>query len=218
MEQRTYFAFAGVRRIAFGDLRTVLLEVYEHAHRTGIAAQPVAPTAHNEPAAHDAPAAPTAHDGPDAPTAPAAPTTHNVLVFRADTGRQVDFDLSGTREEVLARALPPEPRKGPGRPRIGVECGEVCLMPRHWEWLDRQPKRASATLRRLIEDAMKNMTPEERARERTEAVHTFMWAVAGDLPGFEEASRALYAGKREVFDALIAPWPKDIVTQIKEML
>jgi len=144
--------------------------------------------------------------------------TANVLIFRADTGRQVDFDLTGTLEEVLARALPAEVKKGPGRPRIGVHCGEVCLLPRHWEWLERQPKKASATLRRLVEQAMKSMTAEERARERVEAAHTFMWAVAGDQPGFEEATRALYAGKREVFDALIAPWPEDIVAQIRDLL
>lgn len=182
MEQRNYTAFAGERRIAAGDLRTVLSSVYHHIHREDVS------------------------------------VGHDVLIFRTDTGRQVDFDLSGTLEEVLKRSLPPEPRKGPGRPRIGVQCGEVCLMPRHWDWLERQPKKASATLRRLVEKAMKTMTPEERARERAEAAHTFMWAVAGDLPGFEEASRALYAGKRDVFNALIAPWPEDIVTQIEEML
>lgn len=187
MEQRFYSAFDGGRRIAVGDVTTVLTAAYHHIYGT---------------------------DTPDR----SVQTAHNVLFFRTDTGRQIDFDLSGTLEEVLDRVLPPEPRKGPGRPRIGVHCGEVCLMPRHWEWLERQPKKVSATLRRLVEEAMKNMTPEERARERAEAVHTFMWAVAGDRPGFEEASRALYAGKREVFDALIAPWPEDIVTQIRELL
>jgi hypothetical protein len=182
MNELSYFAFAGERRIATGNLRTVLTDLYRFMHRD---------------------------DSNDRP---------NVLVFRADTGRQVDFDLTGTLDQVLSRALPEEPKKGPGRPRIGVHCGEVCLLPRHWEWLDRQPKKASGTLRRLVEQAMKNMTPEERARERAEAVHTFMWAVAGDQPGFEEASRALYGGKREVFDALIAPWPEDIVAQIKQLL
>ncbi|MFP4153403.1 MAG: DUF2239 family protein [Alkalispirochaeta sp.] len=182
MDEHTYFAFAGDKRIASGELETVLTDLHSFVNR---------------------------NNGNDTPS---------FLVFRADTGRQVDFDLTGTLDEVLARALPEKPKKGPGRPRIGVHCGEVCLLPRHWEWLERQPKKASVTLRLLVEQAMKNMTPEERARERVEAAHTFMWAVAGDKPGFEEASRALYAGKREVFDALIAPWPEDIVAQIRRFL
>jgi uncharacterized protein len=138
--------------------------------------------------------------------------------FRTDTGRQVQFDLTGTREEVLARVAPPAPRSGPGRPRIGTVCGEICLLPRHWEWLERQPRRASATLRLLVEQAMKNMTPEERARELIDAAHGVMWALAGDRVGFEEASRALYNQKWEIFDRLIAPWPEDIVAQLREMV
>jgi uncharacterized protein len=141
-----------------------------------------------------------------------------ILFFRNDTGVQTDFDLHGTLEDVLERALPPEPKKGPGRPRMGVQCGEVCLMPRHWDWLDRQPKKASGTLRLLVEHAMKNMSPQDRERERVEAVQKFMWVTAGDRLGFEEASRALYARKWEIFRALIALWPEDIVRQLDEML
>ena len=29
-------------------------------------------------------------------------------------------------------------------------------------------------------------------------------------PGYEEATRALYTGNPDRFDAFIAPWPKDI--------
>ncbi|HKK49077.1 MAG TPA: DUF2239 family protein [Alkalispirochaeta sp.] len=141
-----------------------------------------------------------------------------ILFFRNDTGRQVEFDLSGELDDLLQRFAPEQPKKGPGRPRMGVQCGEVCLLPRHWEWLERRPKRASATLRLLVEQAMKNMSPEERVQERVEAVHSVMWVLAGDRVGFEEASRALYAQKWEIFHRLIAPWPEDIVTHLQRML
>ena len=65
------------------------------------------------------------------------------LVFEVETGRQVDFDLRGTLDDVLVRATPPR-RTGPGRPRLGVSGREVTLLPRHWQWLDAQPGGASA--------------------------------------------------------------------------
>jgi hypothetical protein len=34
--------------------------------------------------------------------------------------------------------------------------------------------------------------------------------MAGNLPAYEEASRALYARKRAQFDGLIRDWPEDI--------
>jgi hypothetical protein len=142
----------------------------------------------------------------------------NPLIFRNDTGKQVDFDLSGSEEELLARYSLPAKKKGPGRPRLGVVCNEICLLPKHWEWLERQPQKSSAVIRRLIDSAMKNPSPEDQIRERIEAAHSFMWAVAGDLTGFEEASRALYAGKWEIFDRLIAPWPEDVVSTINTVL
>ena len=37
-----------------------------------------------------------------------------------------------------------------------------------------------------------------------------MWAVAGNLPGFEEASRALFAGNPEGLTDLTRDWPGDI--------
>ena len=38
----------------------------------------------------------------------------------------------------------------------------------------------------------------------------FLWAIAGDLPGFEEASRALYAGDGERFRETTRSWPRDV--------
>jgi hypothetical protein len=37
-----------------------------------------------------------------------------------------------------------------------------------------------------------------------------MSAMGGDLPGYEEAIRALFAGDPERFDAHTAAWPTDV--------
>lgn len=132
-----------------------------------------------------------------------------VLVFDVETGRQHDFDLRGTLDEVLdreARRL----RRGPGRPKLGVTSREVTLLPRHWEWLERQQSGASAALRRLVEQAMKVRPGLERARRIRTALGSFLSAMAGDRPGYEEASRALFAGDLGRFEALAQRWPKDV--------
>jgi hypothetical protein len=134
---------------------------------------------------------------------------HGVLVFEDGTGRQVDLDLRGTPEEVLARAEPRR-RAGPGRPRLGVVCREVSLLPRHWEWLAQQPNGVSAALRRLVDEARRREPDRALARKARDAAGRFMWAMAGDLPGFEEASRALYADDHERLRALVRGWPPDV--------
>ena len=133
-----------------------------------------------------------------------------VLIFEDQTGRQVDFDFRGTPEEVLERAAPGKPRTGPGRPKLGVISREVSLLPRHWDWLERQPQGISAALRRLVDDARKREPGKEAARLVREAASNFMSAMAGNLPGFEEASRALFAKDQERFEELIRDWPEDI--------
>jgi hypothetical protein len=130
-----------------------------------------------------------------------------VLVFDDRTGKQVDFDLRGTPEEVLARARPPA---GPGRPRLGVVAREVTLLPRHWEWLEAQPSGASAALRRLVEEAARRDPGEQEARRAVEAASRVMTALAGDRPGYEEASRALFARDGRRYAALIRGWPADV--------
>jgi hypothetical protein len=135
---------------------------------------------------------------------------HSFLIFEDQTGRQIDFDLAGSLDDVLARAAPVAPRPGPGRPRLGVVSREVSLLPRHWEWLEQQPNGLSAALRRLVDEARKREPDKESARLAREAAHRFMWAVAGDFPGFEEASRALFAGSRQRLEGLIRDWPADI--------
>jgi hypothetical protein len=151
------------------------------------------------------------------------PTAERVLIFRDDTGAQVDLDLRGSVEEI-ARRYPPaeEPtavkRPGPGRPRLGVVSREVSLLPRHWEWLATQPGGASAALRRLVEEARRDRAGEEQGRLARESAYRFMLAMAGDLPGFEEASRALFAEDYGRLDEIIGPWPEDLRDHARRLL
>ncbi len=141
------------------------------------------------------------------------------LIFSDATGRVVDVSQQGTesdvRERVLAMEAPapsggPEARRGRGRPRLGVVSKEVTLLPRHWAWLATQRGGASAALRRLVDQARKVGEPEERVRRSQDAAYRFMSAVAGDLPGYEEALRALFRGDAAHFDAAAAAWPADV--------
>jgi hypothetical protein len=137
-----------------------------------------------------------------------------VLMFDDATGGLVDIDLRGGRAEIEAwlaeaGAGPAETeRRGRGRPKLGVVAREVTLLPRHWEWLEAQPGGASVTLRRLVEAARRGA--DRSGRGAREAAYRFMSALAGDLPGFEEASRALFAGDRPRLEAEIAAWPADL--------
>lgn len=135
-----------------------------------------------------------------------------VFIFDEETGRQIDFDLRGPLDEVFARAAPPKAAaaRGPGRPKLGVTAREVTLLPRHWAWLERQPNGASAALRRLVEAAMKHEPARERARRVRAALSNILTNIAGDRPGYEEATRALFAGDTPRFETLVRRWPKDI--------
>ncbi len=133
-----------------------------------------------------------------------------VLIFEDDTGRQRDFDFSGTADEVLARAAPTPVNPGRGRPKLGVISREVSLLPRHWEWLEEQPNGISAALRRLVDEARRHEPDKQRARQIREAASKVMWVIAGNLPGFEEASRALFAKDADRFRELVRRWPADV--------
>jgi hypothetical protein len=139
-----------------------------------------------------------------------------VAIFSDATGRAIDLDLRGSDDEIVAR-LPPVPAleeaappRGRGRPKLGVVAREVTLLPRHWEWLNGQPGGASVTLRKLVEAARRANGDRDRSRAARDAAYHFMSAMAGDLPNFEEASRALFADERRRFASLIAAWPGDI--------
>lgn len=153
-----------------------------------------------------------------------APDHAPILIFDDATGKSFDIDTRGSEREVLAR-LPPTPPaacddavaaeepsapRGKGRPRLGVVAREVTLLPRHWEWLNGQPGGASVALRKLVEEARRAHAGQEGQRRARDAAYHFMSAMAGDLPGFEEAARALFAGDGERYAALLRDWPADV--------
>ncbi|MDP2212956.1 DUF2239 family protein [Phenylobacterium sp.] len=141
-----------------------------------------------------------------------------LLAFDLATGRLTDLDYHAPAREPEPEPAPEPARRG--RPKLGVVAREVTLLPRHWDWLAQQPGGASVTLRRLVEQARKAdaQTGAGDQRRRREAAYRFMSAMAGDAPGFEEASRALFAGERGRLTALMAPWPADIVATVLELL
>ncbi|GAA5002392.1 DUF2239 family protein [Pseudoluteimonas lycopersici] len=141
-----------------------------------------------------------------------------VLVFEDASGRQVDLPLELSEGELLrllSAPVPmadpvPAPARGPGRPKLGVVAREVTLLPRHWDWLAAQPGGASVALRKLVEDARKVAGGNDRRRAAQESAYRFMQAMAGDLPGYEDATRALFAGDVARFEERTATWPEDV--------
>ena len=154
----------------------------------------------------------------------------SVLVFD-DASRVVDIDYRGSPENVIARlglvdtSTPsngngkgedsspylesPAPR-GRGRPRLGVVAREVTLLPRHWDWLATQPGGASAAVRRLVDAARQSSVDKDRIRTAKESAYRFISAMAGNEQGFEEATRALFAGDETRFAAMSDSWPRDV--------
>ena len=142
------------------------------------------------------------------------------LVFDLVEGRPVDLDLRGSLGEAFARLAParhPAEKRGPGRPKLGVVAKEVTLLPRHWNWLAAQPGGASVALRKLVEAQMKAGEGPDRARRAKERAYRFMTAMAGDLPGYEEATRMLFAGDWTSFDAAVEGWPDAVRETAREM-
>lgn len=195
---QTYIAFDGNLRLATGPLAAVALKVKQACD-----ARPLA----------------------------------RILVFNATTSELIDFDYRGTPAQMLRRlkasmpqaaaATPaaPEPAMaaeraapaGPGRPRLGVVAREVTLLPRHWEWLSAQPGGASVALRKLVEHARRASASSDSIRQAQASAYRFMSAMAGNLDGFEEAARALFAPDRAKFDNLVAAWPADVQAHLQQL-
>jgi uncharacterized protein len=144
----------------------------------------------------------------------ASRSTDPVIILSDQTGRVIDLDLRGTPSDIQDRYAPPAPlvaaRPSRGRPKLGVVPREVTLLARHWEWLSTQPGGASAAIRRLVDQARQTSGPADEKRQALEAKHRKMTALAGDLPGFEEALRALYAGDHAQFQEMTRVWPNDV--------
>lgn len=153
-----------------------------------------------------------------AKTALEADPAASILVFDTESSRPVELDLRGGVEDVRVRyaPAPPEPRS-PGRPKLGVVAREITLLPRHWEWLASQPGGASVTLRKLVEAARRESAGADRVRMAQESAYRFALAMAGDEPGFEEATRALFADDSERFASLTEPWPVDVRDHLRQL-
>ena len=169
------------------------------------------------------------------------PMAEPLLLFDDRTGRVVDVDTRGTPADVLARlhagaspatsdqgtaapvpdasaATTAAPPRAPGRPRLGVVAREVTLLPHHWEWLAAQPGGASVTLRKLVEHARKQGAGDERIRLAREATYRFLHAIGGDLPDYEEVTRALFAGQVSAMRQHMHAWPHDVRAHALTML
>jgi uncharacterized protein len=145
-----------------------------------------------------------------------------ILIFDDSTGRSIDIDTRGTDDDIFTRYppsaaddegaahAPADTPRGRGRPRLGVVAREVTLLPRHWEWLALQPGGPSVALRRLVEEARHTHSERDKSRAGQERAYHFISAMAGDMAGFEEASRALFASDRVKFSELIDAWPMDV--------
>ncbi|WP_129672557.1 DUF2239 family protein [Candidatus Chloroploca sp. Khr17] len=155
-----------------------------------------------------------------------------VLIFDDLTGELIEVDFRGSTEDVIKRLTRPTAKgasisppshtgeiahRGPGRPKLGVVSREVTLLPRHWDWLHSQPGGASVALRKLVEEARHVNSNRDKVRRSQEVAYKFMSAMAGDLPGFEDATRALFAGDHEQFTRLIASWPVDIRAYVQKL-
>ena len=159
-----------------------------------------------------------------------------VLIFNDATSEVIELDWRGSPDEFAARlaaqaaaleaptagdqpaAETSSTPRGPGRPKLGVVAREVTLLPRHWEWLGTQSGGASVALRKLVEDASRASGVQDRVRQCRAVGYKFMSTMAGHEPGFEEASRALFAGDQAGLDARIGVWPVDVQAHLRKVL
>jgi hypothetical protein len=153
-----------------------------------------------------------------------------VLIFDDATSHLIEVDFRGTPEDVVRRiaetgagaaadgaARPEGDARRPGRPKLGVVAREVTLLPRHWDWLASQPGGASVALRKLVEQARLANRGRDRRRMAQDSAYRFLSAMAGNEAGFEEALRALFADRRERFDRIVEPWPRDVRNHAKKL-
>lgn len=130
------------------------------------------------------------------------------LIFDDTTGKVIDLPPAAA---TAVSATEVEPR-GRGRPKLGVVAREVTLLPQHWEWLAAQPGGASVTLRRLVHAARAAALAGGGSSAKHAAAYNFMVAMAGNRPGFEEAARALFAGRYDDLERQMSEWPDDVRT------
>lgn len=142
-----------------------------------------------------------------------------VLIFNNQSSELVEIDFRGSLTDVRSRiehadgesTAVQEATRGRGRPKLGVVAREVTLLPRQWDWLNSQPGGASVALRKLVDAARRaDDGSTGNKRKAQESTYKFMSAMAGNLSGFEDASRALFAGRKDQFELCISSWPPDL--------
>jgi hypothetical protein len=116
----------------------------------------------------------------------------SVQIFEAHSGDQVHYNPDN-----------PIPKRNAGRPKLGVVSREISLLPHHWAWLQSQPGGASATIRRLIDQALPHTAP-AIAAERILSV------VATNLPGLEQVLNGLRDKDKASLEEATADWPEDL--------
>jgi uncharacterized protein len=134
----------------------------------------------------------------------------HLLLFNDADGGVVDLDVRGDAVDIAARYYEVASSRPRGRPKLGVVAKDVTLLPDHWAWLSSQPGGASVTLRKLVLAAMRGNHVSDSKRAAQDKTYRFLAAIAGDLPNFEIARRALFAGDTPAFTATLSHWPADI--------
>jgi hypothetical protein len=66
----------------------------------------------------------------------------------------------------------------------------------------------------LVHEARKAGAEREQQRHTQERAYRVMSALAGNFPGFKEASRALFAGKLDRLAAEAQAWPPDVLEYV----
>ena len=134
------------------------------------------------------------------------------IVIEEENCKRVEFSWQGDTQTVLdnLHTESSKPTSKRGRPKLGVTSKEVTLLPRHWEWLATQRGGASATLRKLVDEARKNASAEDIICMKQQQLDGFMLLFLGDEAGFEEASRALYRNSKISFDHATQTWPTEL--------
>ena len=148
---------------------------------------------------------PYAYGANDAAFEPSA----QAMVFDLATGERIEL-MPDAAQPVNQPDVPAPPPAGPGRPKLGVVSREVTLLPHDWEWLNQQPGGASVTLRKLVLNARRMSLGADLARQAKIVCYRFITAIAGHEAGYEEATRALFTGKPDLFDASTETWPADV--------
>jgi hypothetical protein len=65
-------------------------------------------------------------------------------------------------------------------------------------------------LRKLVDEARKTHATQDASRVANDRTYHFMSTMAGNLAGFEEAIRALFANDASRCQELIQDWPADV--------